>query len=110
MRWNRRNFIKAAASVAVASRGLTLRALTGNADRLNWFREAKFGMFIHWGPYSVAGVEASWPILRPNGEITEAEYRALPERFNPTLFDPHVMDRTRKVGRTALHGLHHQTP
>ena len=90
MRWNRRNFIKAAASAAVASRGLTLRALTGSADRLNWFREAKFGMFIHWGPYSVAGVEASWPILIPNGEITEAEYRALPERFNPTLFDPHA--------------------
>jgi len=90
MRWNRRNFIKAAASAAVASRGLTLRALTGSDDRLNWFREAKFGMFIHWGPYSVAGVEASWPILIPNSEITEAEYRALPERFNPTLFDPHA--------------------
>ena len=90
MRWNRRDFIKAAASAAVAGRGLTLRALAGSADRLTWFREAKFGMFIHWGPYSMAGVEASWPILRPNGEITEAEYRALPARFNPTLFDPHA--------------------
>jgi alpha-L-fucosidase len=90
MRWNRRDFIKAAASAAVAGRGLPLRALAGSADRLNWFREAKFGMFIHWGPYSVAGVEASWPILRPDGEITEAEYRALPARFNPTLFDPHA--------------------
>jgi alpha-L-fucosidase len=57
---------------------------------MNWYREAKFGMFIHWGPYSVAGIEASWPILAPNGEITEAEYRALPARFNPTRFDPHA--------------------
>jgi alpha-L-fucosidase len=89
-RWNRRDFIKAAASAAIAGRGITLRALAGSADRLTWFREAKFGMFIHWGPYSVAGVEASWPILRPNGEITEAEYRALPARFNPTLFDPYA--------------------
>jgi alpha-L-fucosidase len=38
----------------------------------------------------VAGVEASWPILAPNGEITEAEYRVLPARFNPTRFDPHA--------------------
>jgi alpha-L-fucosidase len=68
----------------------TLRALTGDANRMNWFREAKFGMFIHWGPYSVAGIEASWPILEPNGEITEAEYRALPARFNPTRYDPHT--------------------
>jgi alpha-L-fucosidase len=67
-----------------------LRALTGSADRMNWYQDAKFGMFIHWGPYSVAGVEASWPILAPNGEITEAEYRALPARFNPTRFDPHA--------------------
>ena len=42
---------------------------------LDWFREAKFGMFIHWGPYSVASVEASWPIMVPEpklwGGITE---------------------------------------
>ena len=67
-----------------------LHALSGDANRLSWFRQAKFGMFIHWGPYSVAGIEASWPILTPNGEITEAEYRALPARFNPTQFDPHA--------------------
>ena len=59
-------------------------------DHTAWFREAKFGMFIHWGPYSVASVEASWPIMRPSKEfpITEAEYRALPQKFNPENFDP----------------------
>ena len=90
MNWNRREFLRAAAVTAVAGRGGTLHALAGGVDRLRWFREAKFGMFIHWGPYSVAGVEASWPILRPKGEITEAEYRALPQRFNPVNFDPHA--------------------
>jgi len=25
--------------------------------RMNWWRDAQFGMFIHWGPYSVAGGE-----------------------------------------------------
>jgi alpha-L-fucosidase len=74
----------------MAGRAPVLRALAGDATRMNWFREAKFGMFIHWGPYSVAGVEASWPIMTPTPEITEAEYRALPARFNPIRFDPHA--------------------
>jgi alpha-L-fucosidase len=32
-------------------------------SRLARFRDAKFGLFVHWGPYSVAGVEASWPVM-----------------------------------------------
>src|SRR6266704_6468742 len=51
-------------------------------DRTRWYRDAKFGMFIHWGPYSLASVEASWPIMTPKpGDITEAEYVELPKRF-----------------------------
>jgi alpha-L-fucosidase len=66
-------------------------------DKLKWYQEAKFGLFIHWGPYSVAGVEASWPIMvpelataafGPQRPISEAEYVALPQQFNPVDFDP----------------------
>jgi alpha-L-fucosidase len=66
------------------------QSLADDAQRTAWYREAKFGMFIHWGPYSVASVEASWPIMRPSKQfaITEQEYRALPSRFNPVRFDP----------------------
>jgi alpha-L-fucosidase len=88
MRLNRRNFLCSAAAAAIVARSAALRALVTDVDRQRWFRDAKFGMFIHWGPYSVAGVEASWPILRPHGEISEADYRALPQRFNPVRFDP----------------------
>jgi alpha-L-fucosidase len=47
-------------------------------------------MFIHWGPYSLASVEASWPIMEPEPQwgITEAGYRTLPQRFDPVKFDP----------------------
>jgi alpha-L-fucosidase len=66
-------------------------SFAADQTQLNWFREAKFGMFIHWGPYSVASVEASWPIMEPDpklwGGITESEYVALPSRFNPAHFD-----------------------
>ena len=66
--------------------------MAGHAASLDWYREAKFGMFIHWGPYSLASVEASWPIMVPNsklwGDITESQYVALAGRFNPVQFDP----------------------
>jgi alpha-L-fucosidase len=74
---------------------------SGNApqvDRTKWFREAKFGMFIHWGPYSLASVEASWPIMaEPGWGITELEYRALPQRFDPVNFDPKAWVRLAKA-------------
>ena len=88
----RREFMKLAASVSL----FPLMSNLGFAGRLDndrtaWYRDAKFGMFIHWGPYSLASVEASWPIMRPEpGGISEAEYRELPKRFNPTKFDPHA--------------------
>jgi alpha-L-fucosidase len=73
-------------------------------NRTAWYRNAKFGMFIHWGPYSLASVEASWPIMRPKaGGITEAEYRALPQRFNPTKFDPKsFVDLARSAGQQYM--------
>lgn len=88
----RRDFLK----LALASSALPLLpslafAAASADDRTGWYRNAKFGMFIHWGPYSLASVEASWPIMRPTaGGISEAEYRELPKRFNPEKFDPHA--------------------
>lgn len=73
-------------------------ALAGPADRMKAFNDAKFGMFIHWGPYSLASVEASWPIMRPgNGGISEADYRSLPLRFNPAKYDPKAWVRLAKA-------------
>src|SRR5271156_5959949 len=87
---HRRRFIQLALAASAAP-FLPFSALASAVedDHTAWYRNAKFGMFIHWGPYSLASVEASWPIMRPKaGGITEAEYRALPARFNPTKFDP----------------------
>lgn len=62
---------------------------TPAVDRLAWFRDAKFGLFIHWGPYSLASVEASWPIMVPDPKqgLLQAEYEELYKKFNPTGFD-----------------------
>ena len=103
--WSRRQFIQ---SAFVAS-SFSLIPQFGFAssiedERTAWYRNAKFGMFIHWGPYSLASVEASWPIMRPTpGGITEAEYRALPKRFNPTKFDPDAfIDLARATGQEYM--------
>ena len=61
--------------------------------RLKWWQDAKFGLFIHWGPSSVAGVEIGWarmthPYDHPgNPTVPDAEYDQLYQRFNPVDFD-----------------------
>jgi len=50
-----------------------------------WFRDAKFGMFIHWGVYSVLG-DGEW--VMNNRGIPVAEYEKLAPQFNPTEYDP----------------------
>jgi alpha-L-fucosidase len=102
---SRREFIQlalAASSLPIFSR-LALGSMMED-ERTAWYRQAKFGMFIHWGPYSLASVEASWPIMRPKpGGIREADYRALPERFNPTKFDPDAwIDLARSAGQEYM--------
>ena len=58
--------------------------------RLDWWREARFGMFIHWGLYAIpAGVWkgedipgiGEWIMYR--AEIPVAEYKQLAKKFNP---------------------------
>jgi alpha-L-fucosidase len=64
--------------------------------RMEWFRDAHFGMFIHWGLYAQAGGFwkgketkvnncAEW--LMCAGKVPIAEYAALAQDFNPVRFD-----------------------
>lgn len=59
------------------------------AERLaarEWFRQAAFGMFIHWGVYSQLGA-GEW--VMQNKEIPVAAYEWLASEFNPIKFDAH---------------------
>ena len=62
-------------------------------SRMQWWREARFGMFIHWGLYSIpAGTWHGQQIpgigewIMNNASIPVAEYKALAPQFNPTSF------------------------
>ncbi|MEI7828525.1 MAG: alpha-L-fucosidase [Prolixibacteraceae bacterium] len=65
---------------------LLLNGLGQNADnRIKWWKEARFGMFIHWGVYSVEG-RGEWIMYQEH--IPYGEYRKLAENFNPREFNP----------------------
>ena len=63
--------------------------------RMAWWRDAKFGMFIHWGLYAVpAGIWKGTPIDKTAGEwimfgaqIMPADYEPLVNEFNPVKFN-----------------------
>jgi alpha-L-fucosidase len=62
-------------------------------QRLQWWADARFGMFIHWGPVSLKGTEISWSRANTNpkcpnhGAIPAAVYDNLYKDFDPTGFD-----------------------
>ncbi|MGC8643604.1 MAG: alpha-L-fucosidase [Isosphaeraceae bacterium] len=59
-------------------------ASSPNAAAKRWFEDAKFGLFVHWGVYSLLG-KGEW--VMNNDKLPISEYRKLPPRFNPTKFD-----------------------
>ncbi len=56
-----------------------------NLKAREWFQNAKFGMFIHWGVYSVLE-DGEW--VMNNRKMTVEEYEKLPTRFNPVHYNP----------------------
>jgi alpha-L-fucosidase len=54
-------------------------------ERLDWWREAAFGMFIHWGVYTIPG-RGEWIMYQEH--IPAEEYAALAEQFQPRDFNP----------------------
>jgi alpha-L-fucosidase len=73
------------------------RAHSDSQHSLKWFQDARFGLFIHWGPYSQRSIEASWPIMQKNGAISYEEYSALPRTFMPISFDARAWVRLAKA-------------
>lgn len=53
-------------------------------EQLEWWKDARFGMFIHWGPVSIKGTEIGWSRGR---EWTIEEYDNLYKKFNPVNFN-----------------------
>jgi alpha-L-fucosidase len=65
-------------------------------ERMQWFRDAKFGMFIHWGPCSIGKVEIGWGRKanrpwdihgKPGTRTDDPVYDNYYKQFNPTQYN-----------------------
>ena len=70
-------------------------------ERMKWWREARFGLFIHWGLYAIPAGEwqggknhAEW--IRTSAQIPLKEYDQFAEQFNPVKFDADAWARMAK--------------
>ena len=61
--------------------------------RMEWYRDARFGMFIHWGLYSIPA-RGEW--IRSTEEMTIEEYQKYFEEFDPVDYDPRAWARAAK--------------
>ena len=68
---------------------------TTQTDKMQWWKDAKFGMFIHWGVYSVpAGIYKGHKIkgigewIMNKAKIPVVEYKEYAKSFNPVKYDP----------------------
>ncbi|MCF8225840.1 MAG: alpha-L-fucosidase [Bacteroidales bacterium] len=68
--------------------------VSGKQQRMEWWKEARFGMFIHWGLYADLGgmwegehIDGLGEWIMYNAKIPVENYRPLAERFNPYYFN-----------------------
>lgn len=71
-------------AVSAAAPALAYEPSAENLKAREWFQDAKFGLFVHWGVYSVLG-RGEWVMHRE--KMSTAEYERLPQLFNPVRFD-----------------------
>jgi len=64
----------------------TLASAQNNTDKMLWFKEAKLGIFIHWGIYAVNGISESWSFY--NGYISHEDYLKQTSGFTAQNYDP----------------------
>ncbi|RTE55395.1 alpha-L-fucosidase [Arenibacter aquaticus] len=57
-----------------------------NEQKMQWFKDAKLGVFIHWGLYAVNGIDESWSFY--NGYISHEDYLKQTKGFTAKKYDP----------------------
>ena len=77
-------------------------------QRMKWWTDARFGMFIHWGLYALPA-RHEW--VKSNERLTNEQYQKYFEMFNPDMYDPHQwakMARAAGMKYVVLTAKHHE--
>jgi len=87
-------FALGANAMETATNAIAQETAAHRQQRMEWFNEARFGMFIHWGLYSVPAGEWQGKSTRGTGEwimeraqIPVSEYEKFAPQFNPVEFN-----------------------
>src|SRR5215468_6752098 len=80
-------FLLSLAVSAGFSQGTAYVPSAQNEKAREWFTDAKFGLFVHWGPFSIPG-SGEW--VMNNRNVTVKNYTRLEKFFNPIDFDAHA--------------------
>src|SRR5438477_11578083 len=79
----------------------TAKAQQSDDHRMDWWKDARFGLFIHWGVYSVPAGEwdgktdyAEW--IMESAHIPVSRYEQFAKEFNPVKFDAKAFVKTAK--------------
>jgi len=67
------------------------------ADRVEWFRDQGFGLFIHWSVDSQLGVTISHSLVGASPDYTQRFFSELPKTFDPKQFDPQEWARLARL-------------
>lgn len=78
------------------------------AERLKWWTDARFGMFIHWGLYALPA-RHEW--VKNAERMTNGQYQKYFDMFNPDMWDPHEWAKMAKAAGmkyVVLTAKHHE--
>lgn len=94
--------------ISVAQESAVPETEAQKAERMEWFDDAKLGIFIHWGIYAVDGVSESWSFH--NERVPYDKYMSQKDRFTASAYDPAAWVRLIKESGakyTVLTSKHH---
>ena len=74
--------------ILLVSCGLLSAQTENHADRVEWFRDQGFGLFIHWSVDSQLGAVISHSLVGASDDYTQRFFEDLPKTFNPRKFHP----------------------
>ncbi|WP_158994620.1 alpha-L-fucosidase [Mucilaginibacter sp. L196] len=90
-------------ALALFTTGVSAQKKLTRDERMKWWREARFGMFIHWGDYAQWAGKYKGHEIAHGGEwimnrakIPVVEYQAAAKNFNPVKYDPDAWVRMAK--------------